>query len=73
MVCQEETPKDFYKKNDGGIRLTLKITPILTETVSLWLERVEKVVGRVKAILLDDGSLDEQHTTRFVSDEEIRD
>ena len=70
MVCQEETSKDFYKKNDGGIRLTLKITPILAETVSLWVERVEPVVARVKAILMDHDSLDEQHITRFVKDEE---
>jgi CRISPR/Cas system-associated endonuclease Cas1 len=44
---------NFYEERDGGIRLTLKITPILAETVPLWSEKIESVIGRVKAILLD--------------------
>jgi hypothetical protein len=45
---------DFYEKRDGGIRLTLKITPILAETVSLWLEKIESVIKQVEGILLDN-------------------
>ena len=44
--------KDFYEKRDGGIRLTLKITPILAETVSLWSEKIESVIEQVEGILL---------------------
>jgi hypothetical protein len=44
--------KDFYEKRDGGIRLTLKITPILVETVSLWSEKIESVIEHVEGILL---------------------
>jgi len=43
--------KDFYEKRDGGIRLTLKITPILAEIVTLWSVKIESVIKRVKAIL----------------------
>jgi hypothetical protein len=48
--------KDFYEKRYGGIRLTLKITPILAETISLWSEKIESVIEQVKAILLGGGS-----------------
>jgi hypothetical protein len=47
------------KKKDGGIRLTLKITPILAETVSLWSEMIESVLEQVKSILLDYSSLEQ--------------
>lgn len=47
--------KEFYEKRDGGIRLTLKITPILAETVSLWSKKLESVIQQVKSILVDDG------------------
>ena len=50
--------KEYYVKKDSGIRLTLKITPILSKTVTIWLERIEPVNGRVKAILTDGGSSD---------------
>jgi hypothetical protein len=50
--------KGFYGKIDGGIRLTLKIAPILPETVSLWSEKIESVIQQVKAIILDGASLD---------------
>jgi CRISPR/Cas system-associated endonuclease Cas1 len=49
------TVKDFYEKRDGGIRLTLKITPILAETVPLWSEKIESVIEQVKAIIMDVG------------------
>jgi len=45
--------KDFYKKKDGRIRLTLKITPVLAETVSLWFEKIEAVIEQVKMVLLE--------------------
>ena len=48
--------RDFYKKRDGGIRLTLKITPFLAETIPLWTSNIEPVLEKVKAILLDDKS-----------------
>jgi hypothetical protein len=44
--------KDFYEKRDGGIRLTLRITPILAETVSLWSEKIESIMEQVEAVLL---------------------
>ena len=50
--------KDFYEKRDGGIRLTLKITPILAETVSLWSEKIEAVIEQVEGILLKNKSPD---------------
>jgi len=40
--------------------LTLKITPILAETVSLWTNKIEAAIEQVKAILLDDGSLEKK-------------
>jgi CRISPR-associated protein Cas1 len=46
------TAKDFYEKKDGGIRLTLRITPILAETVSLWSEKIESVIEQVEGVLL---------------------
>ena len=44
--------KDFYEKRDGGIRLTLKITPILAETISLFSEKIESIIEQVEGILL---------------------
>jgi CRISPR/Cas system-associated endonuclease Cas1 len=44
--------KDFYKKTDGGIRLTLKIAPILAETVSLWSEKIELTIKQVEGVLV---------------------
>jgi CRISPR/Cas system-associated endonuclease Cas1 len=43
--------EDFYEKRDGGTRLTLKITPILAETVSLWSEKIESVIEQVEGVL----------------------
>jgi hypothetical protein len=43
--------KDFYKKRGGGIRLTLKITPTLAETILLWSEYIDPVIEHVKSIL----------------------
>ena len=31
VLNHQFSPQDFYEKRDGGIRLTLKITPILAE------------------------------------------
>jgi len=50
--------KDFYENRDGGIRLTLKITPILAETVSLWSEKIESVIEQVEGILLKNQNPD---------------
>ena len=50
--------KDFYEKRDGGIRLTLKITPILAETVSLWSEKIESIIEEVEGILLENRNPD---------------
>ena len=63
--------KDFYEKRDGGIRLTLKITPILAETVLLWPEKIESVIERVKAILVGDGSLKKKKATQLVTDKNL--
>lgn len=52
------TSKDFYEKRDGGIRLTLKITPVLAKTVSLWSEKIESVIEQVEGILLKNQNLD---------------
>jgi hypothetical protein len=60
------TVKDCYEKRDGGIRLTLKLTPILAETVSLWSKKIESVIGQVNAILLDDASLERKDVTQLV-------
>jgi len=54
--------KDFYKKRDGGIRLTLKITPILGKTVLLWSDKIEAVIKQDKAILLDGRSLEKKNS-----------
>jgi len=50
------TAKDFYEKKDGGIRLMLKITPYLAETIPLWTSNIEAVIEKVKAILLENES-----------------
>jgi hypothetical protein len=71
MICQEETSKEFCEKNDGSIRLTLKITPLIAETVSLWSKQVDPMAGQVEAILMDHDSLDEQVITRHIKDEEM--
>jgi hypothetical protein len=50
--------RDFYGNKDGGVRLTLKRTPILSETQPLWANKVEQVIEQVKSVLMEDGSLD---------------
>jgi CRISPR/Cas system-associated endonuclease Cas1 len=62
----EFTKKDFYEKRDGGIRLTLKITPILTETISYWSADIDDVINQVEGILLNHKSIDQvkQHKKR---------
>lgn len=50
--------KDFYEKRHGGIRLTLKITPTLAATVSLWSEKIGSVIEQVEGILLKNQNLD---------------
>jgi CRISPR/Cas system-associated endonuclease Cas1 len=35
---------DFYETRDGGIRKTLKLTPILAETVSFWSENISSAI-----------------------------
>jgi CRISPR/Cas system-associated endonuclease Cas1 len=52
------TAKDFYEKRDGGIRLTLKITPVLAETVSLRSKMIESVIEQVEGILLKNQNPD---------------
>jgi CRISPR/Cas system-associated endonuclease Cas1 len=44
--------KDFYEKRDGGIRLTLKITPFLAETIPQWSEKIESIIEQVEGVLL---------------------
>jgi CRISPR/Cas system-associated endonuclease Cas1 len=58
--------KDFYEKRDGGIRLTLKITPSLAETISRWTNKIEAVIEQVKAILLDEGSIEKKKGPQLV-------
>jgi len=48
------TVKDFYGKRDGGVRLTLKLTPFLAETIQLWANKIEPVIEQVKEILLNN-------------------
>ncbi len=36
--------KEFYEKKDGGVRLTLKLAPVMAGTVPLWAKKVEPVV-----------------------------
>jgi CRISPR/Cas system-associated endonuclease Cas1 len=52
------SPKDFNEKKDGGIRLILKITPILAEIVSLWSEKIESVITQVEGILVENKTAD---------------
>jgi hypothetical protein len=58
IKTHEFSRKDFYEKRDGGIRLTLKLTPLLEETIPLWANKIEPVLEKVKAILLDDRPLE---------------
>jgi hypothetical protein len=46
--------KDFYETRDGGVRLTLKLTPFLAETLPLWANKIEPVIEAVKNILLNN-------------------
>jgi len=55
----EFTKQDFYEKRDGGIRLTLKITPVLGETISIWSENIETVINHVEGILLNHEAIDQ--------------
>ena len=50
--------KDFYEKSDGGIRLTFKITPYLSETIPVWREKIEPIIKRVKEIMTNDISFE---------------
>jgi CRISPR/Cas system-associated endonuclease Cas1 len=50
--------KDFYEKKDDEIRLTLKITPILAESVSLWSEKIDSVIEQVEGILVKNQNPD---------------
>ncbi len=59
--------KVLYEKRDGGIRLTLKITPFLAETISLWTDKIGAVFEQVKAILLDGGSRKKKKKTTQTS------
>jgi CRISPR/Cas system-associated endonuclease Cas1 len=43
--------KEFYENGDGGVRLTLKLTPILAETLPMWTEKIEPVIQKVKLLL----------------------
>jgi CRISPR/Cas system-associated endonuclease Cas1 len=45
---------NFYENKDGGVRLTLKLTPYLAETLPLWANKIEPVIEQVKAILIND-------------------
>ena len=45
------TIKDFYETRDGGVRLTLKLTPFLVETLPLWTEKIEPVINSVMQLL----------------------
>lgn len=58
--------KDFYENRDGGIRLTLKLTPFLAETIPLWTNKIEPVIQRVNAILLENGILERKDATQLL-------
>jgi hypothetical protein len=58
MQNHKFTAKDFYEKRNGGIRLTLKITPILAETVLLWSDKIEAVIKQVESLLLNNETID---------------
>ena len=45
--------KDFYETRDGGVRLTLKLTPFLADTLPLWAIKIEPVIKQVEGILLN--------------------
>ncbi|OGO66539.1 MAG: hypothetical protein A2030_01555 [Chloroflexi bacterium RBG_19FT_COMBO_50_10] len=49
--------KDFYETRDGGVRLTLRLTPFLAETLPLWVEKIEPVIEQVKTILVDNRAI----------------
>lgn len=53
----EFTKKDFYEKRVSGIRLRMKITPILTETIPIWSEYIESVINNVEGIFLNHESI----------------
>jgi CRISPR/Cas system-associated endonuclease Cas1 len=48
------SPQDIYEKKDGGIRLTLKITPILAESVSVGSENIETTIEQVGGVCICD-------------------
>jgi bisphosphoglycerate-dependent phosphoglycerate mutase len=43
--------RDFYENKDDGVRLTLKLTLILAETLPFWADRIEPDIQQVKRIL----------------------
>jgi hypothetical protein len=45
--------RDIYENKDGGVRLTLKLTPFLAETFLLWANEIEPVIKNVKSLLLE--------------------
>lgn len=63
------TAKDFYEKPEGGIRLTLAITPTLAETTPMWEEAVAPFAEWIAEKLLRwytcevKGSRDKRRTT----------
>jgi CRISPR-associated protein Cas1 len=44
--------REFYENKDGGVRLTLKLTPFLAETLPLWAENIGRVIKQVKDLLV---------------------
>jgi hypothetical protein len=62
---------DFYEPRYDGVRLTLKLTPFLAETLSIWVMKIESVIEQVKAILVDKDSIEGIKVTLFVIDENL--
>jgi hypothetical protein len=51
--------------------LTLKLTPFLAETLSIWVMKIESVIEQVKAILVDKDSIEGIKVTLLVIDENL--
>ncbi len=53
FILNNELPKNyFYEQPDGVVRITLKLAPMLCETVSNWGKVIEPTVQQIKRILV---------------------
>ncbi|OGO14164.1 MAG: hypothetical protein A2Y53_06500 [Chloroflexi bacterium RBG_16_47_49] len=63
--------KRFYENRVGGVRLTLKLTPFLVETLPIWANKIEPVIEQVKVILLKNKLVKEEKAIQLHYDENL--